>query len=192
MDYSTLLANIARQVTLTEEETSLVTSLMRCKTLEAGEFLLREGEICRHQSFIFEGCLKSYHTDENGAEHILDFLIEEWWADDLYSFLTATPAKQNIRAIEDTELLQICQADLEQLYQRIPKIERFFRILFQNAYIAQNNHIKSLLSTTAEERYVQFCQAKPYAEKRFSQKDIASYLGVTPQFLSTLRKKLRS
>lgn len=135
--------------------------------------------------------MKTYHTDEDGAEHVIDFLIEEWWADDLYSFLTATPAKQSIKAIERTELLQVSQTDLEELFRRIPKLERFFRILFQNAYIAQNNHIKTLLSTTAEERYTQFRQVKPYAEERFSQKDIASYLGVTPQFLSTLRKRLR-
>ena len=192
MDYSTLLANMSRHIELTEEETHLVTSLMTCKNLEAGAFLLREGEVCRHQSFVYEGCLKSYHTNEDGTEHILDFLIEEWWADDLYSFLTATPAQQSIRAIEKTELLQVSQADLEELFRRAPKIERFFRILFQNAYIAQNNHIRSLLSTTAEERYIEFCKAKPYAEERFSQKDIASYLGVTPQFLSTLRKRLRS
>jgi len=191
MDPSLLLSNISRQITLTEEEASYFTSLLKTRTLDAGAYLLREGEVCRHQSFIVRGCMKTYQTDEEGSEHILDFLIEEWWADDLYSFLTATAATQTTRAIEETNLLQVSHSDLQLLYVRVPKFERFFRILFQNAYIAQKRHIHSLLSTTAEERYIRFCQLKPYAEERFSQKDIAAYLGVTRQFLSTLRKKLR-
>jgi CRP-like cAMP-binding protein len=93
--------------------------------------------------------------------------------------------------MEDTELLQISKADLEMLYARVPKFERFFRLLFQKAYIAQRDQINQMLSVPAEERYVQFIKQKPYAVKRFPQKDIASYLGVTPQFLSILKKKVR-
>ena len=130
--------------------------------------------------------------DENGFEHIIDFSIEEWWADDLYSLLTQTASKSNIKAIEETDILQISKTDLELLYQKIPKLERFFRILFQNAYITQREQINLALSASARERYLLFIKKKPYAEKRFSQKDIASYLGVTPQFLSTLKKKLGS
>src|SRR5262249_47961278 len=113
-----------------------------------------------------------------------------WWADDLYSFLTQTPSKSSVRAIEDTSVLQISKDDLEVLYQKIPKFDRFFRLLFQNAYIAQRDQISQMLSTPAEERYLQFLKRKPYALKRFPQKDIASYLGVTPQFFSTLKKKV--
>ena len=153
--------------------------------------LLREGDICKYQSFVVKGCLKTYYLDEMGLEHIIDFSIEEWWADDLFSFLTQTASKSNIQAIEDTDILQISKADLELLYQKVPKFERFFRILFQNAYIAQKEQINLALSASARERYLLFIQKKPYAEKRFSQKDIASYLGVTPQFLSTLKRKLR-
>jgi len=152
--------------------------------------LLREGDICKYESFVIKGCLKTYYLDENGFEHIIDFSIEEWWADDLYSLLTQTASKSNIKAIEDTDILQIGKTDLELLYQKIPKFERFFRILFQNAYITQREQINQALSASAEERYLLFLKKKPYAEKRFAQKDIASYLGVTPQFLSTLKKKL--
>jgi CRP-like cAMP-binding protein len=139
---------------------------------------------------VIKGCLKTYYLDENGFEHIIDFSIEEWWADDLYSLLTQTASKSNIKAIEETDVLQISKTDLELLYQKIPKFERFFRILFQNAYITQREQINLALSASARERYLLFIKKKPYAEKRFSQKDIASYLGVTPQFLSTLKKKL--
>jgi len=190
MNIQLLLSNISRHISLTTEETEFFTSCLISKSLESGAFLLHEGDVCRYESFITSGCLKAYYTDENGIEHIIDFLVEEWWADDLYSFFTVTPATYNIKAIENTEVLQISKNNLELLYQKIPKFERFFRVLFQNAYIAQRDQINSMLSAPAEERYILFLKKKPYAGKRFSQKDIASYLGITPQFLSTLKKKI--
>jgi CRP-like cAMP-binding protein len=190
MSFDLLITSISKHISLTKEETAFFTSLLKSKSLENGEFLLREGEICKYESFVTKGCLKTYYVDENGFDHIIDFSIEEWWADDLYSFLTQTASRSNIKAIEDTEILQIGKADLELLYQKIPKFERFFRILFQNAFITQREQINLALSASAEERYRLFMKKKPYAEKRFSQKDIASYLGVTPQFLSSLKKKL--
>ncbi|HQW83855.1 MAG TPA: Crp/Fnr family transcriptional regulator [Ferruginibacter sp.] len=176
---------------MTTEETDFFTSLLKSKSLGKGEFLLREGEVCKYDSFVIKGCLKTYYLNENGFEHIIDFSIEEWWANDLYSLFTQTASKTNIKAIEDTKVLQISKDDLERLYLTIPKFERFFRILFQNAYISQREQINSTLAGEAEERYLSFLQKKPYAENRFSQKDIASYLGITPQFFSALKKKLR-
>ena len=190
MNSNLLIANISKHICLTAEEAIFFSSLLKPKSLADGEFLLREGSVCRYESFVTKGCLKTYYLDENGFEHIIDFSIEEWWADDLYSLLTQTPSKSNIKAIEDTDILQISKADLELLYQKIPKFERFFRILFQNAYITQREQINSALSASAEERYLLFIKKKPYAEKRFTQKDIASYLGITPQFLSALKRKL--
>ena len=191
MNFDLLLSNISKHISLTTEETAFFTSLLKSKSLAKGDFLLREGAVCKYETFVTKGCLKSFYQDENGFEHILDFLIEEWWANDLYSLFTQTASKSAIKAIEDTEVLQISKTDLEMLYQQIPKFERFFRILFQNAYITQREQINAALSAGAEERYLLFLQKKPYAEKRFTQKDIASYLGITPQFLSALKKKLR-
>ena len=191
MNFDLLLSNISKHISLTTEETAFFTSLLKSKSLAKGDFLLREGAVCKYETFVNKGCLKTYYQDENGFEHILDFLIEEWWANDLYSLFTQTASKSAIKAIEDTEVLQISKTDLEMLYQQIPKFERFFRILFQNAYITQREQINAALSAGAEERYLLFLQKKPYAEKRFTQKDIASYLGITPQFLSALKKKLR-
>jgi CRP-like cAMP-binding protein len=190
MNVDLLISSISKHISLTGEEVAFFTSLLRSKFLANGEFLLREGDVCKYESFVTRGCLKTYYLDENGLEHIIDFSIEEWWADDLYSLLTQTASKSNIKAIEDTEILQIGKTDLELLYQKIPKFERFFRILFQNAFIAQRDQINLALSASAEERYILFLKKKPYAEKRFSQKDIASYLGITPQFLSTLKKRI--
>ena len=190
MNVDLLISTISRHLSLSAEEIEVFTSLLRSKSLANGEFLLREGDVCRYESFVVKGCLKTYYVDELGTEHIIDFSIEEWWADDLYSLLSQTPSRSNIKAIEATDLLQIGKAELELLYQKIPKFERFFRILFQNAYITQREQINLALSASAQERYLLFVKQKPYAEKRFSQKDIASYLGVTPQFLSALKKKL--
>ena len=190
MNFDLLLFNISRHISLSQEEITFFTSLLKQKSLNNGEFLLREGNVCKYESFVTRGCLKTYYLDENGFEHIIDFSIEEWWADDLYSLLSQTPSRSNIKAIEDTDIIQISKPDLELLYQKIPKFERFFRILFQNAYITQREQINHALSASAEERYISFMKQKPYAEKRFSQKDIASYLGVTPQFLSALKKRL--
>ncbi|TMI71310.1 MAG: Crp/Fnr family transcriptional regulator [Bacteroidetes bacterium] len=190
MSFDLFISSISKHISLTVEEKEFFTSLLKPKSLRNGEFLLREGDICKYESFVVRGCLKTYYQDENGFEHIIDFSIEDWWADDLYSFLTQTPSRSNIKAIEDTDILQIGKTDLALIYQTIPKFERFFRILFQNAFITQREQINLALSASAEERYLLFIKKKPYAEKRFSQKDIASYLGVTPQFLSTLKKKL--
>ena len=191
MNFELLIANIVKHIFLTTEEIDFFTSLLRSRSLVSGEFLLREGEVSKYETFVTKGCLKTYYLDDNGFEHIIDFSIEEWWANDLYSFFTGTSSNSNIKAMVATDILQISKNNLEILYQKIPKFERFFRILFQNAYITQRNQINSILSASAEERYMLFLQKKPYAEKRFSQKDIASYLGITPQFLSAMKKKIR-
>ena len=149
MSFDLLIANISRHISLTAEEVEFFTSLLKSKSLANGEFLLREGDVCKYESFVIKGCLKTYYQDENGFEHIIDFSIEEWWADDLYSLLTQTASKSNIKAIEDTEILQIGKTDLELLYKKIPKFERFFRILFQNAYITQREQINLALSASA-------------------------------------------
>lgn len=190
MNTRLLLSNVLKQISLSAAETEFFLSLLKPRTVRRDEFLLRRGDVCKTESFVTRGCFKAYHEDDGGVEHVLDFLIEEWWADDLYSFLTQTPSKSSIKAIEDSDVLQISKNDLETLYQKAPQFERFFRLLFQKAYISQRDQINQMLSTSAEERYLQFLKRKPYAPDRFSQKDIASYLGVTPQFFSSLKKKM--
>lgn len=191
MNYSLLSKSLSKHISLSKEELELFISLLKSRKYGRGEFLLRQGEVCKYESFIVKGCFKSFYEDENSIEHITEFLIEDWWANDLYSLLTQTESKMNIEAIEESEVLQISKQNLEVLYQKVPKLERFFRILFQNAFIAHQEQINSALSLSAEERYLLFVRKKPYAEERFSQKDVASYLGITPQFLSGLKKKIR-
>jgi CRP-like cAMP-binding protein len=103
-----LKENISKTISLSPEEFSFFSSLLKPKSLKKGEFLLRQGDVCKHETFVTKGCLKSYYEDEQGQEHILDFSIEGWWANDLYSFFTQTPSKSAVKAIEDTDVLQIC------------------------------------------------------------------------------------
>ena len=137
-----------------------------------------------------KGCFKAYSVDEKGNEHIIFFAPEEWWVGDLYSFLTETPAKYNVEAIEDAAIFQISKSNLELLYINVPKFERLFRILFQNAFVAQLERIDTTLSLTAEEKYFRFREKYPLLEQRLPQKQIAAFLGFSPEFLSMIRKKM--
>jgi CRP-like cAMP-binding protein len=116
--------------------------------------------------------------------------LKTWWVGDLYSFLTQTAATYFIDALEDTEILQISKENLDKLYERVPKFERFFRLILQNAFIAQQKRINQNLSLPAEQRYLDFIKKHPQLEQRLSQKQVSAYLGITPVFLSMIRRKL--
>ena len=184
-----ILQNISRHIQLDKTETDYFLSLLKTRKLKRKEFLLKEGEVCKTENFIVKGCLRVYTIDNNGVEHIIMFGIEDWWVGDLFSFLTQTKASYFIDALEDTEILQITKSDLEKLYKRVPKFERFFRLILQNAFIALQQRINQNLSFSAEERYLDFISKYPKLEQRLTQKQVSAYLGITPVFLSMLRKK---
>ena len=190
MDTNLILQNISRHIELDRTETDFFISLLQTKKLKRKELLLKQGDICKTENFIVKGCLRTYTIDNNGFEHIVLFGIEDWWVGDLYSFLTQSPATYFIDALEDTVVIQITKANLDKLYERVPKFERFFRLILQNAFIAQQQRINQNLSFTAEQRYLDFINKYPQLEQRLTQKQISAYLGITPVFLSMLRKKL--
>jgi CRP-like cAMP-binding protein len=190
METDLILKNISRHIQLDKTEIDFFVSLLQPKKLKRKEFLLKQGDICKTENFIIKGCLRTYTIDDNGFEHIVMFGIEDWWVGDLYSFLTQSPTTYYIDALEDTEILQIKKSDLDKLYERVPKFERFFRLILQNAFIAQQQRINQNLSFTAEQRYLDFITKHPNLEQRLSQKQVSAYLGITPVFLSMLRKKL--
>jgi CRP-like cAMP-binding protein len=132
---------------------------------------------------------RTYDVDAKGQEHIVHFGLEDWWVGDLYSFLTDTPSNYNIDCLEDTEALQITRANLETLYQSVPKMERHFRILVQNAFIASTRRISATLAKSALERYQEFINRYPHIEQRVPNHQIASFLGITPQSLSRIRSQ---
>ncbi len=188
--FDLILQNIRKHIALDPIEIEFFTSLLESKLIRRKDFLLQPGEICKTENFIVKGCLRTYSVDQEGVEHIVMFGIEDWWVGDLYSFLTATPAQYYIDALEDTHVLQINKQNLDLLYERVPKFERFFRLIIQNAFIAQQNRINQNLSFTAEQRYLEFVKKYPHFEQRIPQKQVAAYLGMTPVFLSMLRRKL--
>ena len=190
MNTELILQNISRHIQLDKTEADFFVSLLQTKKLKRNDYLLKQGDICRTENFIIKGCLRTYTIDENGTDHIVMFGIEDWWVGDLFSFLTVSPSMYFIDALEDTEILQITKSDLDKLYERVPKFERFFRLILQNAFIAQQQRINQNLSYTAEKRYLDFVAKHPNLEQRFSQKQVAAYLGITPVFLSMLRKRL--
>lgn len=187
--YELILKNISRFINLNEGEKNFFTSLLKVKKLRKRQFLLQEGEVGRYQYFIKKGCLRTYTIDDKGQEHIIQFAIEDWWTGDMYSFLTQTPAKLNIEAIEDSELFCIDNPSLEILYHKVPKFERFFRLLLQNAFIANQSRIIESMSLTADERYCKFIERYPAMERRLPLKHIASYLGITAESLSRIRNR---
>jgi CRP-like cAMP-binding protein len=188
--FAQLLANVSKHITLTDEERDLWRSHLRSRTLEKGRFFLSAGEVSRYQAFVVSGCLRSYYTDAQGKEHILQFAPEDWWTGDMASQMKQTPALLSVDALEDSELILMDKPLQDMLFERVPKFERFFRILITNAFIAQQRRMLSNLSKTAEERYAEFRKLYPSLDGRVAQKHIASYLGMTPEFLSTVRKRV--
>ena len=182
--------NIAKHISLTEEEFTYFTSLLQLKRLRKKQFLLEEGRIFQYECFVNSGCLRQYYLDEKGQEHIIQFAISDWWIGDQYGFLTGLPSANFIDAIEESQVLLISKINLEQLYTKVPKFERLFRIAFQNSYVALQRRILSNLSQTAEERYLDFNKRYHEIEQKVPQHQIASYLGITPESLSRIRKQL--
>lgn len=189
--HQSILEYIGRYVSLTPDEEKFFVSVLRHKKLRKRQFLVQAGEVCRFENFVIKGCLRAYylHHDE---EHIVQFAIENWWTSDLSSFITGKEASLYIDALEDSEVWQISKEDIEQLYLRVPKFERMFRLLLQNAFVAMQQRTIQNLSMTAKERYLLFVGKYPSLEQRIPQVHIASFLGMTPEFLSKIRKQLAS
>ncbi len=187
--YDLILKNITRFIELTDEEKKFFTSLLKIKKLRKKQYLLQEGDISRYEYFVNKGCIRAYSIDEKGQEHIVQFAIEDWWIGDMYSFLTQTPARLTIDALEDSELFCLDSSSLEILFKQVPKFERFFRLLVQNAFIAGQRRIIETMSLTADDRYCSFIEKYPLMEQRLPLKQIASFLGITPESLSRIRSQ---
>lgn len=151
-------------------------------------FLLQQGEVCRYASFVVAGCFKLYAVDQSGKEHNLLFAVENEWMTDLASFYAEQPSRVHIEAVEPATVLQIKHDDLLSLFTRYHKFDRNFRILVERGYMALQDRLLQTISATAEERYQNFLTQYPHWAKRLPNTQIASYLGITPEFLSKIRK----
>ena len=188
--FEALRVHIANYVDLSDEQFRRCSMVFFPRNVRKKDFLLREGEICRHIAFVTGGCLRSYSVDTDGGEHVVQFAVSGWWISDLYSFLTGEPSSTAIDALEDSELLLCEKAPFEGLCSAIPGFERFFRMLLQNNYIASHRRIADTLGLSAQERYLGFLKTYPEISSRIPQHHIASFLGVTPEALSRIRRRI--
>lgn len=190
MSFQLILDNVSRHISLANEEKEYFVSLLQPKKIKKKEYLLREGEISRYSTFVTSGCLRSYNIDQNGTEHVLSFAPADWWMADMYSLISQQPGILNIEALENTEMLLLSKNDQEQLYIKIPKFERFFRILIEKSLVANQQRLIDRLSLSGQERYAKFCQRYPTLINQIPQKQIAAYIGVSPEFLSRARAEM--
>lgn len=178
---------------LTEEERDIVAATFRPRLYRRKQYVLQEGDICTQFNFVVRGCLRMYKIDEQGNTHILQFATENNWINDLGSFHQVRPSLLNIDALEDTMVFQISHEDIRILYSSAPKFDRIFRVLIENGFIRLQERLLQNISSTAEERYDSFVEVYPHLVSRISQVQIASFIGITPEFLSRLRsRKLKS
>lgn len=187
--YELFFQKFNEKVLLTPEEQEQIKAYLTPKKLRKRQYLLQEGDVCRSIAFVENGALRAYTVDENSNEHIVQFAIEGWTISDLFSFLTAEPATYNIDALEDTVLVLITRAAHEELLKIQPKYETYMRLLITGAYIALQRRLTSNISLPAEERYTRFTEIYPDIAQRVPQHMIASYMGLSPETLSRVRKK---
>lgn len=185
-----ILDNISKIITLNPEEQALFLSKIEIKNYKAKTILLSSGEICKHSYFVNSGLLRSFNINDNIVEHVLGFARQGWWIGDMYSLLSQKPGNLLIEVLEDVEVVLLTKENQEILYQEIPKLERFFRILTENYLVANQERLLDNLSLSAEERFEKFCKKYPTLIQKVSQKHIASYIGVTPEFFSKMKTRL--
>ncbi|MES2812383.1 MAG: Crp/Fnr family transcriptional regulator [Bacteroidota bacterium] len=185
-----LLENIAKHVSLTPEEQQRVLSFTEPLQFKAKTLLLKSGHVCTHSYFVTKGILRSYNMDENGVEHVVSFACPGWWIADMYSFLSQRPGQLYVEVNEEAEVLAISKENQEKMYLEVPKLERFFRIIIENSLVASQQRLIDNMSFTAEARYDKFLKKFKDLSHNIPQKQIASYIGVTPEFFSKMKARM--
>lgn len=191
MDFTTLAKHIRLKVNLNDTEIETVASFFIVKDLPKKEILFREGSLVDSIAFVASGCLRSYSIDENGFEHILQFAPEGWWITDMLAVIKGIKGTLNVESIVDSEVLLLKRTVQDELFDAVPKMERYFRMLTENALCATRQRVIDGMSLSAKDRYVNFCATYPdNVINAIPQKYVAAYIGVTPEFLSKMRSQL--
>lgn len=188
MEFNFILTNIKKHITLSSVEEQIFCDILRPMQVAKNEPILQNGKICDTIYFVVSGTLSAYYRTEEGKESTIMFAVKDWWITDMNSFTNKQNAMLDIEAIEKSTLLAIRFEDLEFLYKKVPAFETYFRTLFQKAYIREQLRALDTLTYTTKERYSRFVEKYPQIVRKVSQKRIASYLGVTPEFLSSVKK----
>jgi len=189
MDFNNILKNVSKHITLDKSEIDYFTSKLTYLEVPKKKLLLKEGQPCNVISYVNTGALRAYYLDQQDNESVIMFALNDWWVTDMHAFVMEQPALLTIDSIEDSTLFQLQKKELDQLYIKVPKFERFFRIMMQNSYVREQLRVVQNLSLSADDRYQLFLKKYPQVIQRVPLKHIASYLGITPEFLSVIRKK---
>ncbi len=190
MEIHPFISHVNNIVSLTSKEEEILLEKTKYRKYLKDQYIVQQGDVCKHINFIIKGCTKTFHLTNDGQEHIILFSIEDWWSADMGSFITETPADYSVQCVENTDVIQIEKSIIEDLYTEIPKLERFFRIITQRALVSSRKRIVRGFSKTAKERYLIFKQSYPELEKRVPQYMVASYLGITKEFLSKIKRQI--
>jgi CRP-like cAMP-binding protein len=188
--YEQLLKTVQQKVTLTSDEAELLKQFFTPKKVRKRQYMLNEGEVCKYNLFVAKGLLRAFGVEENGYEQVVQFAVEGWWISDLNSFFSGDVAVYNIEALEDCELLLLTRQSMDEMLEKLPKMERYFRLLMQNHIVALRQRIIASQRHSAEERYIKLIEGFPTILARVPQQYIASYLGMTPETLSRVRKQI--
>lgn len=187
MNLKQILENVAKHVSITKKEEQLFIDKLKEVHYKRKEFMNQQSQLLSHVAFVVSGCMRSFHLDKLGVEHVLQFAPEQHWISDMNAFISGKPSILNIEALESTEVLLLGREKQMQLFDEAPKFERFFRIITEKSIVKNNSRMIYNMSLTAIERYELFCKDYPSLIHRLSQKHIASYIGVTPEFLSKIK-----
>ena len=190
--FENILKNVGLKIDLTDSEKEKFTSLLDYKFIPKKTMLLQEGEICQFEFYLQKGCVRTYYIDNNGFEVTLQFGVEDWWISDIASFHEQKPSKLFIETLEDSDMFMLSVKAKEELLKEIPKFERLFRTLVQRKLCAIQNRLIDTISKTAQERYLDFLGLYPNIPQRVAQHYIASYLGISPEFVSKIRKRIHN
>ena len=183
---------MSRFVDLDQEARAALNKIVKTRKIRRRQFIVQPGFTCTHQSHVVQGALRVYFISPEGTDHTIQFAIEDWWISDFYSYVHQQPASLYVEALEDSTIQQIGFEDTEKLCTEFPIFERFFRLVAQKAFAFSQRRVLSNLEKTAEERYLEFYDLYPSIVQRVPQYMLASYLGMTPEFLSKIRNKLAS
>jgi CRP-like cAMP-binding protein len=188
--FEKLVESVSQKITLSAEDLETLKPFFIPKKVRKRQYILNAGDVCQYITFVESGLLRSFTVDNEGHEHVVQFASEGWWISDVGSFVSRKDALYNIEALEDSELLHLTPEAMDDLLLQLPVMERFFRILMQNNIISLQRRVIAYMSLSAEEKYLKLMEVAPDIMNRASQQHIASYLSVTPETLSRIRKKV--
>lgn len=186
---SNLIRHIGKYISLENSDIDVINTYFKSQKLKNKEIVLQEGQVCKSYYFVDSGCLRMYFNNNKGTEQIIQFALENWWITDYFSFADQKPAEYNIQAIEKTTVSYIDYLSYNKLLKEVPVLETYFRIIAQRELAASQKRLKLIFDLSKEDMYLHFSTSFPHFIQRIPQYMLASFLGITPEYLSEIRKK---